>query len=113
MSPITFKLKETKINKNTVPLKITWTKESEMDISKTLSMSVCIDLASEILKSELYKEALQVVIRQWDEKENRYQEKVKLFMKQTCKHKNLIFVDNNTDNSKLYRCYDCGTELIK
>ena len=107
------KLKETKFKVKAKCLRFTWTKLSEIDISKTINEEKLIELVSLEMKCEIYKKCLDVVIKQWEDKETRYREKVKLFLMQTCKHKNLVFVDNNTDNSRSYKCYDCGKEIIK
>ena len=79
------KLKETKFKGKAKRLGLTWTTMSELDISKTINEEKLIDLVSSEMKSEIYKRCLDVVIKQWDDKEARYREKVKLFLMQTSK----------------------------
>ena len=85
MEEVIIKLKETKFKGKVKRLGFTWTKMSELDISKTIDEEKLIDLVSSEIKSEVYKRCLDVVIKQWDDKEARYREKVKLFLKQTSK----------------------------
>ena len=85
MEEVIIKLKETKFKGKVKRLGFTWTKMSELDISKTFNEEKLIDLVSSEMKSELYKRCLDVVIKQWDDKEARYREKVKLFLMQTSK----------------------------
>lgn len=85
MEEVIIKLKETKFKGKVKRLGFTWTKMSELDISKTFNEEKLIDLVSSEMKSEIYKMCLDVVIKQWDDKEARYREKVKLFLMQTSK----------------------------
>lgn len=81
--PVSLKIVEQPYTAKPMPLKITWTQETELWISKTiLNETQLIDEASWEIKNNLYKQRLDRILYQFEQAEIRRLEKIQRFMKQ-------------------------------